>query len=395
MNNEEIRLIKKTDNQILYWQYAEFLKFMGLFIVNDNKSARKLPGEVVKSIPVVTVNNDSNFELDMKRLFPDGDDIVKIYNKYNLTRAASILRLFAYGSGAVYKAGEYFYKAAGELDKISESSGDWRLKYATLYCKQKANYSSYLCDIYLYYNIEKLLKEAESLINTVKNIGYNPACVYLLKGMIAKISKEFKMKSIEEMVKARKYAEGKLFKSEILFEVGVNCDNIEELNYMKNDAYELAYNLNPIYQHTYKFAFQFFKGEEYSFAIKFFKECLDQIGCNINKTCSDPLAQEFYFKTCSHLANIYNIKGEYLTAINYAEKAIDLRNKIYCEKDDSEGYDKIYYDLSKDICIVECLIDIELKRMNINPLYRNLANSYLGLGLKNESNEYFRLLKNL
>ena len=124
MNNEEIRLINKTDNQILYWQYAEFLKFMGLFIVNDNKSARKLPGEVVKSIPVVTVNNDSNFELDMKRLFPDGDDIVKIYNKYNLTRAASILRLFAYASGAVYQAGEYFYQAEVELDKRSESRGE-------------------------------------------------------------------------------------------------------------------------------------------------------------------------------------------------------------------------------------------------------------------------------
>lgn len=133
----------------------------------------------------------------------------------------------------------------------------------------------------------------------------------------------------------------------------------------------------------------------YSYAIEYFKECLEPIGCNINKNCSDPLAQEYYFKTCYHLANIYNIKREHSTAINYAEKAIDLKDKIYCEKDDSEGYDKIYYDLSKDICTVECLIDIEFKRMNSKPLYYNLANSYLGLGLNNESNEYCRLLDDL
>lgn len=114
------------------------------------------------------------------------------------------------------------------------------------------------------------------------------------------------------------------------------------------------------------------------------------------------MEQEYYFKVCSHLAFIYNQKKDYISAIRYAERALDFKNDVYKERKNATGYDKMYYDIYGDLSgsingvnawDPEEIINVELKRMSSKNIYYHLAVAYQGLGIDDVASEYWKLIK--
>ena len=86
-----------------------------------------------------------------------------------------------------------------------------------------------------------------------------------------------------------------------------------------------------------------------------------------------------------------------MSAIGYAESALDLKNEIYDTMDEPEGYDKIYYEiygrLNEEGWKPEEIICVELKRMASKNIYHHLAVAYQGLGFEDVAGEYWNFVK--
>lgn len=392
-----------------YQEYAEFFRLIGVFVC-ENFRTEEFDLIIEPQVDFeYDLDEDSGLDLEQEyvRLLnldgaeSDSDEIiasfvVEIFQKYHLFQASVTLQYFYFGTPIVNYAGIYFWHAAQELEDFLENhadivKSDYQIRYAALYCKQKANLADSLLVDRLSYSIADLLKEANELLEDFPNCSNT----WMLVGLICEISKEYKMNAIEAFKKAADAVRGKLYSASILYRLGKNCEGVEVLEFLKNDAYEQAYRLMPKYRNIYKVARQYMDMEIWDIAIEYFLECLEKIEWHGDYL--DPLEQEYYFKVCSHLAYIYNKKKDYMSAIGYAESALDLKNEIYDTMDEPEGYDKIYYEiygrLNEEGWKPEEIICVELKRMASKNIYHHLAVAYQGLGFEDVAGEYWNLVK--
>lgn len=417
MGNKSILLTYSNKNRIKFQKYAEFFRFIGVYVcenlLEDIEEAVQL--EMKDDFDAEYRFDDSNgSDLELRDLFleffeqealtaEEQDELIRVFCDYKLLQASMTLQYFNISDSIVSPAGRFFKGAAEALEAFFSKSGNYiessyEIRYAVLYCKQKANLARDLAEGYLYYSIEELLDEALELQKDFPNHSNT----WMLIGMICEISKGHRLQAINAFKEARDAVRNQPYVSSILYRIGKNCEDIEMLVHLKNDSYEEAYNRMPKYRNIYKVARQYMCMDEWDFAIKFFKECIHKI--KLRGDYLDPLEQEYYFKVNSHLAYIYVKKGEYMTAIEYANVALDFRDNVYAAMELPDGYNKMYFDVYEGVDTEEgwgtledwsprSMILLEVKRMSSHNVYLYLAQAYQGLGIQDIADEYWNLVK--
>lgn len=190
------------------------------------------------------------------------NEILKSYNKYNLFQASMTLQYFCINHPVVQTAGELFENAAKQLENYynnncEQAEKNYFIRYAKLYCKQKANLAKFLIKDYLYYSVDELIKENLTMQKDFPEYSN----IWVLMWLICEISKENKMDCIEVFKKARDEVGNKLYVVNILYQLGVNSEGLEIFRNLKYASYENAYNIMPIYRNIYKIAQQYTKME--------------------------------------------------------------------------------------------------------------------------------------
>lgn len=395
-----VLLTYSNKNRVSYQKCAEFFRLIGIYVVEkvietDDSIQFDIEFDIDK-------NNFKDVILKFKKALGDSqtvkfvNEILKAYNKYNLFQASMTLQYFCINHPLVQTAGELFENAAKQLEEYynnncEQAEKNYFIRYAKLYCKQKANLAKFLTKDYLYYSVDELIEEN---LNLQKDFPeYSNICV--LMGLICEISKEYKMDCIEAFKKARDAVGNKPYVVNILYQLGKNSEGIEIFRNLKYDSYEKAYNIMPIYCNIYKIAQQYMELARWDSAIKYFKECIEKIKEDRN-TYLDPLEQEYYFKVKGYLAFIYTQKEDYSQAIMYANEALDLKEEIYEQLNEhkTDGCNRIYYEIyTEEMFAPEELIDIEIKRMKSKELYKYLAISYQRLGMDDVADIFWRVVK--
>ena len=385
------------ENRLMYLKYSKFLEFIGIYVCGSYKQINIKNKDIIidlnKNLNLISEIKSRIINIDVGTLIK----LIDIFENNNLFESFINLDYLCINSSLLEKINNSINKAINDLEiyyKTNEEnlSKDYNVRYAILHCKERSNFTKNLLNKNLNYNISDLLKEAYILQKNFPKISN----INVLIGKIGEISKEYTMNSIESFKKATSMTNGQIYQSNILYSLGRICEGIDVLEYLKNDSYERAYNIIPNYRNTYKLAEQYIYLESYDISLKYFKECLKEI--EYFNFYLSPLEQIYYFKTLSYMSIIYNKKKEYLLAIENSNKAIDVKNIIYNERNNPTGYNKLYFDiynkyLANSNLDISDVIDSKLKQMPIKNIYFNLANAYQGLGLNDISNEYWNLVK--
>lgn len=110
----------------------------------------------------------------------------------------------------------------------------------------------------------------------------------------------------------------------------------------------------------------------------------------------DPLEQEYYFKVHSHLAYISIKRRDYVSAIEYAEEALDFRENIEFDNMHFTNIDRFYKEIYEHkgektyiTWNVSELVDVELERMSLSNIYLYLATAYQELGADDIADIYW------
>ncbi len=420
--NKSVLLTYTNVKRVKFKEYAEFFRLAGIYIyedwINEGKHLNikdkgiKFDKQYDMDECVSLDKSLENFNDDDIKLLGDDPDyvneLIKIFKEYDLFRAATILQYFNMDKPFVEKAGDLFNQAAKQLEDyykqnysngIKDTFAAYSLRYAKLYCKQKANLSRFLTKKLLDYSVEDILTEGLKLAKDF------PDCsnTWVLIGMICEISKEHKLDAIEAFKKVVDAEWGKPYVAGILYKIANNCEDLETLTRLKNDCYEAAYKTMPEYRNIYRVGLQCMNMEVWDRAVSYFLECIARI--ELRKSYIDPLEQEYYFKAKGHLAFIYTKNRMYLKAIECAEDALNFKNAIYESMDNPEGVNKMYYEIymhdkerkSKEIpdniWDIKELISAELGRMSSKILYQRLATSYQNLGLEDIAEQYWSAIR--
>lgn len=414
---KSVLLAYTNKNRVLYQKCAEFFRFIGLYVGEKVRKKQNLEIDKDESIQFdieLDIDNN-NFEgiiskfknaYDNPNTVKNIGTILEIYNKHKILQASMTLQYFCINHPVVKKAGKLFENAANELEKYynnncEQTEKNYFIRYAKLYCKQKANLAKFLTKDYLYYSVDELIEENLALQKDFPEYSN----IWVLMGLICEISKEHKMECIEALKKARDAVGNKPYAVNILYRLGKNSEGIEIFRDLKYSSYENAYNIMPTYRNIYKIAQQYMKLEIWDLAIKYFKECLEKIKDD-RKEYLDPLEQEYCFKVKAHLSFLYTQKEEYSQAIRYANEALDLKEEIYEQLDEHKisGCNRIYYEIyteereGKRYVLAEGLdpeelIELELNRMASKALYERLAISYQRLGMDDVADIFWSVVK--
>ncbi len=426
VKNKSVLLTYSNDNRIKFQKYAEMFRLVGIYVSERLKEDHS------------EANNfedyDARYDLDEKKYNGSQRDLntrlkeilgvnpqninqlVTTFINYNILQASMTLQYFYIDTPVVEEAGVLFSEAASELSQYYESNkeitcSDYSIRYATLYCKQKANLAQYLTKGYLYYTVDELLEEALQLQHDF------PECsnTWMLMGLVCEISKVHKLDAVEAFKKARDAVGNQPYASSILYRLGKNCEGTESLRKLMDDSYQAAYQIMPKYRNIYKVAKRYMAMDMWDLAARYFKECIDKIslrGKNKDSTDYlnnlehlDPLEQEYFFKINSHLAYISINRMEYEEAIQYAELALDFRDAVYADRVSLVKYDKMYDEvygkmilsnsISKALWKPKALVELEIGRMGSKNLYQHLAVANDRLGRSDLADSYWSVVKKM
>lgn len=427
VKNKSVLLIYSNDNRIKFQKYAELFRLVGIYVCEGAKE------------DCSGINNfedyDVRYDLDEEKYDGSQKDLnerlmevlevnlsnfnqlVATFIKYNVLQASMTLQYFCIDTPVVKEAGILFSGAATELSQYYEqnkkiSCFDYSIRYAILYCKQKANLAQYLTKDYLYYTVDGLLEEALQLQHDF------PECsnTWMLMGLVCEISKVHKLDAVEAFKRARDAVGNKPYVSSILYRLGKNCEEIESLRELMDDSYQTAYEVLPKYRNIYKVAKKYMLMDMWDLAARYFKKCIDKIllrGSGQNGTHYlsnlkhlDPLEQEYFFKVNSHLAYISINRMEYEEAIRYAEIALDFRDAVYADRDLLVDYDRMYSEvygggvirpneMSQQLWKPESFVRLEITRMGAKNLYKYLAIANDRLGRDDLAESYWSVVKKM
>lgn len=412
---KSVLLTYSNENRVLYQKYAEFFRLIGLYVgekVRKHQNQEADTDDGIQFDMELDIDNKEFAEFEkwiseignMYGNLENKKEILNTYMHYGILQASMTLQYFCINNPVVKTAGELFANAAKQLEKYcndhrEQTEKNYFIRYAKLYCKQKANLAKFLTKDYLYYSVDELIEENLALQKDFPEYSN----IWVLMGLICEISKEHKMECIEALKKARDAVGNKPYAVNILYRLGKNSEGIEIFRDLKYSSYENAYNIMPTYRNIYKIAQQYMKLEIWDLAIKYFKECLEKIKDD-RKEYLDPLEQEYCFKVKAHLSFLYTQKEEYSQAIRYANEALDLKEEIYEQLNDHNGCNRIYYEiyteeregeryvLIKDLNPKK-LIELELNRMASKALYERLAISYQRLGMDDVADIFWSVVK--
>ena len=404
-----------TNNYRMEFQYyAEFLRYIGVYVYEnfqyvenedadfeDDKSAFSVCYQIKKNIDFSDEKKKrESLQVFLEKIFEcrDGEfetswlsDLVEIYEKNKLLQASVTLQYFRTGrTELALKSGKKFETAADELVELVQQKNYWEqknIRYAKLYCKQKANLGQYSYDESVIYYIDQLALEGLSILKKFPDFSN----VWVLVGMIYDLSPNFIRECIEAYDCALDDIKDKPYASSVYYWKARRCETDTILKPLSDACYRYAYNSMKKYRNIYKIANLHVQSGDLENAIISFKECL--VAINKKGKYLDPLELEYCFKVNMQISSIYLQEKQYTYATLFANNAIKLREDIIDEKNRiQKEYTNFVYCMYKDMEPNE-YIDYIVKRMSLQNVYRIMAISYQECGLQEEADKYWNLYR--
>ncbi len=405
-NMKSILLTYNNPDRISYQRYAEFFRLAGIYVCEECRTGAEDKGsrwdKKIFSVAYVIGHEceaerrctpvdelREKVEQRSSALYECYDDIEKIYNECRLLQASVTIQYFRTKvlneTKAVMKeAGDAFEKAADEFVELVRTK-PWYMdnqyvRYAKLYCKQKANLARYFCNEPVVYYVNDLGAEGMALLQRFPEFSN----AWVLLGFVYEISQDYVKEAIDAFQRAIQLEGQKPYVSSIYYWLGKRC---EEYSYLKDQAYEFyrrAYQLMPKFRNIYKVANWHMQKKDWENAILYYQNCL--IFLNARGSYQDPLEQEYCFKVNIHICYCYMQQKEYANAIPYAEAALQLRQKLESEERSGDST-RFYYDMYGEEKAGE-YIKIELNRMQETQAHTYLAKAYQEINKPGLSKEH-------
>lgn len=396
--------------------YTEFLRYIGIYVYEDFRCDEKddadFKDEKESAFSISYVANEkidftTEYETKeylqkfLKEIFECNsientwlDDLVSIYEKYSLLQASVTLQYFRLnGKELVLNAGKRFEHAADDFPKLiknPEYLEQKNVRYARLYCKQKANLAQHLYNKSVVYYIDKLAVEGLSILENFPKFSN----AWVLLGLIYEISNDFTRDALDAYDRALEMIKGKPYASSVLYWKGRKCETDDILKSVSQDSYIKAYGLAKKYRNIYKVAQIYLEKKDWQQAIHYFTECIEEIQKKGNYL--DPLEQEYYFKVNVQMSFAYIEQKKYIDAIIAANNAIQLRKHVLDERDKEDKnnckYIKFFYKMYANM-EPEKYIDLTLGRMGLQNVYQSMAIACEGCGFQEEAETHWKLYR--
>lgn len=393
---EPILLIYENQDRLQYYYLSEFFNLLGFWVYEELTkniaSYVEEKQEFLYSYKIQKLDAASNFE-EICKMFEVSDqgwlkEMYKIYTAYNLPEHIITLQNYRMNHKQVEKTGEKFFKTVIAIEdmikKYPEYSKCPHIRYAKLYCKQKANLARFLCNKPVYYYVDVLQEEGLNL--TRDNARFAKA--WFLLGRIYESDKEYVKDALDAFHRAIKMTEENPYSSEIYYWLAIKCEERSSLQDSKDGYFLKSFNLLPGYKNAYKLADSYIEKHEWEHAKEWLFKCLKYI--EERTSYLTPLEQEYYFKIKVDIGYCYLQTNDYYNTIVNCKKALEFVNKIE-EKEDE--YVKFYFDVYGENA--DIYIDMTLKRMGKRNVYRYLAIAYAESDMEETSERYWKMYKNV
>lgn len=403
---ESVRLVYKNGYRMEYEYYAQFLNLIGVYVYEDfrnsednKKSKYKDTDFSVSYVINKNINFKNNDKVEQLKLFLKEifeydientwlSELVQIYET-GLFQASITLECFSLKSKLALEDGEKFEVAADKLGDLINEKDYWNeknVRYAKLYCKQKANLGKYLYNESVIYYIDKLALEGLSILKSFTNFSI----VWVCLGGIYDISKDFAREAIDSYKRAIKAINDKPYVENVYYKLGKKSENDTTLEKLLENSYKKSYQLKCNCYNCYKVANMYLQRKDFNQSIKYFNECIEKIKERGNYL--SPKEQGFYFTSCQKLSSLYLRKKEYTKAIFFANKAIVLKENLMKGKNKPNECTAFYHDLYEN-CEPQEYIELRIKSFLLKVVYNNMAVACEEVKLDEEAQKYWSLYR--
>ncbi len=397
-----------NSNRVEFQYYAEFLRLAGIYVWEYLKdiyskkagAAMDFGDAVVLDVDEILCQMDEKDQVhSWANLYACLPDAVKeeqkqkdlnvetnelltallllnpVYEKNNLLASVTALQYFRIESDEIREAANHFAKAANGLENLIAADevlfNNRYLRYAVLYCKQRANLGRWICRQPLLEFADLLADEC--LVLAKKYPDFSNA--WVLRGLAFETSERHSKDAVEAFRQGAMSVGKVPYASSIYYWIGKRCEGYKEVDkmLMTDWAYEHGYKLEPKYRLCYKMAFvneRWYRWEEVD---DYYKKCMAYIAVKGNFL--DPLEQEYCYKSAIRaayncLAHLRNA-GKAIELLQIAER---LRENIKDGMSAVSEYTKYYFDLYGDRA--QKFIELQLGRMGTLQMYQYFAKAY-------------------
>lgn len=406
-----VLLTYPNDERVNYQLFAEFLRLAGVYVCEDCRTRpaeksgrwdgedfsaqytieRGQLGGMGTLQKLVRLQSVLNLQLGASDFDDCYLDIAKIYDNHSLLQASVTLQYFRTKTSKedaakeiIKQAGDSFECAADDFVALIKNKPEYMknqyVRYAKLFCKQKANLAHYLCGEPVVYYVNDLGAEGEALLQRFPEFSN----AWALLGFVYEISPSYTKGAIDAFQKAIRLEGEKPYVSSIYYWLGKRCEDYEYLKEYAYDFYKNAYFLMPKFRNIYKVANWHMQRKEWEEAILYYRSCLSFL--EERGRYQDPLEQEYCFKVNVHICYCFMQQKDYAQAVNYAQKALKLREELE-NPEKGNPRRKFYYDMYQPE-EAEKYINVELSRMRTRQANTYLAKAYQELH-KPEQADYY------
>lgn len=319
---EAVLLTFENQDKVKYLYLSEFLKFLGVFVGENNcQSTYKVKEEDYQySYTVKNIDNDKNFE-KLCTTFNDVDivcigKLYEIYKKYNLFQHSITIEWDRMNE----KSGQKFIDAINAISDLIKQYPEYNdyphVLYAKLYCKNMANLAYFYILGYPKYYVDILVSEGLELTKKFRNF----ANAWYLLGRIIEIAKDYVKDELDAFQRAIKMTEGKQYSAEIYYWLGRRTEEHGSLNSFKGNVFITAYSIFPHYKYGYKVANDYMQQEKWNEALKYLLESSAYI--EELATFLIPYEQIYYFLIKTNICYCYLKIEDYNKAILHGKQAL-------------------------------------------------------------------------
>lgn len=394
-----VLLAYPNEERVNYQLMAEFLRLAGIYVcedcrVNPGEKSGRWDGEDFSARYTIseggldglgTLAKLDQLQCALNSQLGSSDfddcyaDIAKIYCEHSLLQASVTLQYFRTkatkedtAKEIIRQAGKSFENAADDFVALIKEKREYMesqyVRYAKLFCKQKTNLARYLCNEQVVYYVNDLGAEGLALLQRFPEFSN----AWALLGFVYEISSNYVKDAIDAFQKAIQLEGKKPYVSSIYYWLGKRCEDYDYLKEQAYDFYKRAYVLMPKFRNIYKVANWHMQRNEWKDAILYYQNCLASLG--VRGTYQDPLEQEYCFKVNVHICYCFMQQRDYVQAVHYAQKALELREELQ-NPEESNPRRKFYYDMYHPEQAEE-YINVELDRMQIRQANAYLAKAY-------------------
>lgn len=407
-----ILLSYKIENRILNDYYKYFLKMLGIFTWEELKKENN-EFDINVDIEVSEIKKEKDFSISPNKLeklkktlelqvgkeyLNDWyDELIRIYDKYNLFGASVTLDNFKISCPEVLEAGERFLSASEELAELIENNKNYQynrhIRYAKLYCKERANFAKYTYNETVFFYINGLAVEGLALL---KQFSQNPheewnSIIWQLLGNIYRISKQFSQDSIDSYERAIELIKDKPYVSNVYYDLGSKCKEYLALKDFKNKFIKKSFEICPNAKNTYNIAIIYYENKEWEESLKYLNILINLLGKK--EQILSPLELIYYYKSLEIMSNIHLKLKNYHKVLEIVDKALILKKNILNGIEYQNKYTNFYYE-TYSIEEAKKHINLTLEQMKEENFYRILGESYMEVGMVEESEKYYILYRN-